>query len=91
MDEKKEIELMNDYVVLTIPQNSVEVTITAKVYLDGEVFDVERKMNMQEIRAAVKEAETIYIPPDARFMLTDVGKKYLEEHKREMEELWQGQ
>lgn len=84
----EEVELKNDYVVFAIPQCSVEVTITAKVYLDGEIQTVERTLGMQEIRAAVKEAEEIYIPPDAMFALTDVGKRYLEDHREEMEALW---
>lgn len=82
------VELKSDYVVLEIPQCSVEVTIMAKVYMDGEIQTVERTLGMQEIRDAVKEADTIYIPPDATFVLTDVGKKYLEDHREEMEMLW---
>ncbi len=84
----EEIELASDYIVLKIPENSVEVAVIAKVWTGNEVQTVTRTLGMKEIKAAVKEAEAIYIPPDAMFVLTDVGKKYLEEHRAEMEDLW---
>ena len=84
----KEVELASDYIVLEIPQNSVEVAVIAKVWTGKEIQTVTKTLGMKEIRDAVKEAESIYIPPDALFVLTDVGRKYLDEHRAEMEELW---
>ena len=78
----EEIELASDYVVLQIPENSVAVTIEATVYLDGKLKVVKREMNMKEVQAAVKEAEAIYIPPDATFTLTDIGRQFLSDHPR---------
>lgn len=84
----KEVELTNDYIVLEIPEDSVEVSIIAKVWTGDKIQTVAKTLGMKEIKAAVKEAEAIYIPPDAMFVLTDVGRKYLDEHRAEMEELW---
>ncbi len=84
----EEVELASDYIVLEIPENSVEVAVIAKVWTGSKVQTVTRTLGMKEIKAAVKEAEAIYIPPDAMFVLTDVGRKYLDEHRAEMEELW---
>lgn len=84
----EEVELASDYIVFEIPENSVEVAIIAKVWTGDKIQTVTRTLGMKEIKTAVKEAEAIYIPPDATFVLTDVGRKYLDEHRAEMEELW---
>ena len=75
-----EVELANNYAVIELPETAVAVTIEATVYMDGKLQTVKREMNMKEVQAAFKEAEAIYIPPDAVFTLTDVGRKFLEEH-----------
>ena len=73
------IMLTEKYIVLGIPEDTVEATITVKVYLDGELQTVEKKLCMSEVRAAFKEAEENYIPSDAVFQLTEEGRRYLEE------------
>lgn len=83
-----EIELPRGYAMIELPLHSVEATITAKVWMDGEVQEVQKTMSMAEIQAAFKESEWIYIPQDAVFQLTETGKKYLEDHRAEMEALW---
>ena len=83
-----EIELKSGFIMLEIPEESVELTVTAKVYRDGGIQTVERKLGMMEIREGMQEAESIYIPPDAVFELTETGKKWLDEHREEMEKLW---
>lgn len=83
-----EIELPNGYAMIELPLHSVEATITAKVWMNGEVQEVQRTMNMEEIQAAFKESECVYIPPDAVFQLAETGKKYFEDHRAEMEALW---
>lgn len=75
-----EIELTNNYAVLELPEATVAVTIEATVFVDGKLQTVKREMSMKEVQAAFKEAEAVYIPPDAVFTLTDVGRKFLEEH-----------
>ena len=76
---KEIIELENEFIVLAVPKNTVEVTISAKIYHNGELQDVHRTMDFQEVREAFKEAEQGYIPSDAVFTLTPLGKKYVEE------------
>lgn len=73
------IELENEFIVLAVPKNTVEVTISAKIYHNGELQDVHRTMDFHEVREAFKEAEQGYIPSDAVFTLTPLGKKYVEE------------
>lgn len=67
MDELREIELQEEFIVLAIPENTVEVTISAKVWHDGEVLSVERTMPFQEVREAMKEAREGYMPSNAVF------------------------
>ena len=76
----EEITLESEYAVVPFPVNAVEVTISAKVYLNGEIHTVEQVMSMQDVRAAVQEAEDNYIPPDAVFTLTPEGERYYHEH-----------
>ena len=73
-----EIYLEENYIVLYLPTETVEVEIVAKVYHDGEIHRVTKTMNIQEVREAFKEAEEGYIPLDATFTLTEKGLRYLE-------------
>jgi hypothetical protein len=74
----EEIELTSKYIVLEIPEDSVAVTITATVYHEGKLQDVRKSLTMQEVREAFKEAEDGYIPSDATFQITDLGRAYLD-------------
>jgi len=91
-DETKEfLELAQDYIVLVVPEETVEVEITAKIYHGGEIRTVSKHMGFQEVRAAIKEASEGYIPNDAVFSLVPVGEdkilhllhKYLDENEIE--------
>ena len=84
MDEEKEIvELDNQWAIIEIPENCVELTLQCTVYLDGKLQTVMRTMSMKEIKEAFGEYEVAeecgYIPPNAVFSLTEEGKKYAEE------------
>ena len=83
------VELENSFIVLAVPTNSVEVSISAKVYQDGELQTVCRTMGLQEIREAFQEAEQGYIPSDAVFTLTPLGEKYVDELIRKQKELFE--
>ena len=72
----EEITLESQYAVVQFPVNAVEVTISAKVYMNGEIRTVEQVLSMQDVKAAVQEAEDNYIPPDAVFTLTPEGERY---------------
>ena len=87
--EEEIVELEDEFIVLAIPKDTVEVTISAKVYHDGELQEVHRTMPPHEVREAFKEAETGYIPSDAVFSLTPLGEKYAEELIRNQRELFE--
>lgn len=78
-----EIELATSYIVLLLPEETVEATITAKVFHGGELMEVHKKLSLTEVRAAFKDAEDSYFPPDAEFTITDKGRAYLDELERQ--------
>ena len=77
--DNREICLEQNYIVLSLPAETVEVEITAKVYHDRELINVKKTLSIQEVRDAFKEAEEGYIPSDATFHVNENGLKYLEE------------
>ena len=74
-----EIYLEQNYIVLSLPTETVEIEIIAKDYHDGELINVKKTLSIQEVRDAFKEAEEGYIPLDAEFQVTEKGLEYLEE------------
>lgn len=80
-NNEKTIELKEEFIVLAIPSSTIEVEIKAKVWEDGKVMDVSKTMSIDEVRAAIKEAQDAYIPSDTVFTLTDIGREKLEELK----------
>lgn len=68
------VELEQQYAVIGIPANTVEFTIIASVYLDGDIKKFQSVFNMADVNKAVREAERGYIPEDATFSLTEKGK-----------------
>ena len=76
---REELYLEQNYIVLSLPSETVEVEITAKVYHDGELINVKKTLSIQEVREGFKEAEEGYVPSDAVFQVTENGLKYLEE------------
>ena len=81
MQEENMVELNEKYIVISVPQNAVEVEIKARVYSDGKIMDVSKKMDLDELREAFKDAEENYLDPNATFELTDKGIEYLESLK----------
>lgn len=79
--EEKLVELEQELIVLAIPASSCEVTISAKIFHNGELIEAHSTLGFEEVRAAIKEAQECYIPSDAVFSLTPLGEKYLEELK----------
>lgn len=87
MNKKELIDLDEDFIVLAVPTNTVEVTIEATIFINGKLERVAKTMDFAEVKAAFKEAEDGYIPSDAVFTLaptkeekiTDLVRKYLEE------------
>ena len=78
--EENGINLMEHRaIILGFPEHAVEVRIEAKVFENGEMLNVRKTMNMDEIREAFRKADDGYIDDDDRFVITDKGKAYLEE------------
>ena len=87
--ENEIIELENEFIVLAIPKNTVEITISAKVFNNGELQTVQRAMSFDEVREAFKEAEQGYIPSDAVFSLTPLGKEYVDKLIKRQREMFE--
>ena len=80
---KNEISLLEHRAILFgFPEHAVEIEIQAKVFENGELLNVTRKMDMDEIREAFRKADDGYIDDDDRFVITDKGIAYLEEHNQ---------
>ena len=77
--DSETVELDNEFIVLAVPAATVEVEITATVFLDGELKKAYRKMDFAEVRNAMEEARDGYIPSDAVFTLTKTGEEKLRE------------
>ncbi len=69
------IELPQEFIVLAVPASTLEIKIEAKVWANGEVTDVYRTMPYEEVREAIEEARTSYIPSDTVFTLTEEGQR----------------
>lgn len=78
MNTENGLTLEQEFIVLGIPASTVKITINAKIWRNGEVIEVSRKMPFEEVRDAIKEAQEGYIPSDAIFTLTDLGREELE-------------
>ena len=78
MEEEKAVDIEIKHAMLDIPAHAVEIKISAKVYMDGELKTVQTTYDFDKIRAAIQEAED-YIGPDDLFALTDEGHQYAKE------------
>ena len=76
--DREVIELDPEFIVLCIPADSVELDITAKVYVGQKILEVSKHMDFPEVREAIKEAQGGYIPGDALFMLAPTKREKLE-------------
>ena len=79
LSDEEYMELDEEFIVLAVPADSVELEITAKVYVNGEFSTVSRKMDFPEIRAAMREARSGYIPSDALFTLRRTGEEKVQQ------------
>lgn len=67
--------LEDDFIVLRIPKNTIELRMLLQVYVDHTIVPVTKDMDMFEIRDAFKKAEDGYIDEDDEFVLTEKGKE----------------
>ena len=69
------LDLESEFIVLCIPEDTVEIEIRAKVYINHELTTVTRTMDFPEVRGAIREARNGYIPDDAIFFLAPTAKE----------------
>lgn len=72
------VELTDVPSVIRLPVNAVEAVLTITVFKDGELIKVEKRLDTEDIRHAIQDAEGNYMDPDAVFTLTDKGREYAE-------------
>lgn len=72
------VELEEDFIVLAVPSDSVEIEIKSKFYEDGEIHEAKRTIGFSEVRRMFQEARDGYIPSNAVFSLRPVGKDKIE-------------
>lgn len=78
MESKEEIMVDESRAMIYIPDNSVEAALSFKIFVDGEIKTVCKKMNMKELQEAITDAENNYIGEDDTFVITEEGKRWLE-------------
>ena len=72
------LDLDQAFIVIAIPDNTVELDITAKIYLDHGLVYVGRHMDFQEVREAIREASDGYVPSDALFTFAPTRREKLQ-------------
>ena len=80
-EENNNMELEEVRAMIYIPKKAVEIVLSAKVYMNGELQKVEKTIDMDEIREAIRDAEENYIGPNDMFQVTEEGLKWLEEQE----------
>lgn len=78
-DDDPEPTSEEPFFVVSLPERSLEVTISCKLIQSGQLVTVDRVFGAGDLRVAFKLAERGYIPPDAVFSITDEGRRYLDE------------
>ena len=78
----EEVELKEKRAMVYLPENSVDITITCKIYEDGKLITVEKCLRLSDIQAAFKDAEENYIGPDDKFQITEAGLEWLNEREK---------
>lgn len=85
-NKKDVVELDEDFIVIAVPSTTLDLEISATVWVDGKAVDVCKHMSFDEVRVAIKEAQECYIPSDTIFTLTDLGRKELERLREKYQE-----
>lgn len=83
--EKEYIEVNVHRAMIELPENAVEITVNAKVFIDGKLLEVSNVYDMAAIREMFRKADDGYIDDDDVFTITDKGREYLEELKKRNE------
>lgn len=83
MNEEKEVVLNEHRAMVYLPEDAVEVRFEAKVYHDGELITAQKILTMGDLREAFRKADEGYIDDDDVFVITEKGKKWLEEIEKQ--------
>ena len=65
-------------IIVSIPTNTIEMTIKLKVYENGEVFDAEQTFDLTDIKYAEDLFEQCCNGEYPVYTLTEKGREYLE-------------
>ena len=79
------VEFTTEYAVFEIPIHTLSIDMNLKVFDGEKIIECTRSYSMDDVRAAVSDAEENYIPEDATWTLTEKGREYLEELKRDLD------
>lgn len=79
LSDKDYMTLDEEFIALAIPDDTVEIDITAKIYFNHELHEVTKHMDFPEVRAAIREAKKGYIPSNALFCLRKTGRDKIED------------
>lgn len=66
-----DIFLTENRAIVHIPEDTIELKLICKIYLDGELREVEKTLSMKEVRKALDDADKNYIEDDDTFIATD--------------------
>ena len=72
-----EVMLEDVRAILYIPKNTVKLVINATTYENDELHEYSKKIDMDDVRRAIKDAEMNYFEDDDRFVLTESGRALL--------------
>ena len=65
-------------IIVSIPTNTIEMTVKLKVYENGEIFDAEKTFDLTDIKYAEDLFEQCCDGKYPEYMLTEKGIEYLE-------------
>ena len=64
--------------VISIPKNTVSITLQAKVYENGELKDIIAEFDLEDIREMIDLFEQTIAGTYPKYVLTDIGKQMVE-------------
>lgn len=66
-------------IIVSIPNNTIEMTVKLKVHENGEMFDVEQTFDFEDIKYAKNLFEKCCNGEYPQYVLTEKGREYFEE------------
>ena len=65
-------------IIMSIPTNTIEMTVKLKIYEDGEIVDAEQVFDLEDIKDAEDLFEQCCEGEYPRYTLTEKGREYVE-------------